>query len=57
MAEFSDLLQVMSDPIANEGRIDAREAGEIRRQWQRLQGRGEAFVQGCEAGYFDPDRP
>ena len=32
LAEFSDLLQVMSEAIENEGRIDAREAGQIRRQ-------------------------
>lgn len=56
LAEFSDLLQVMSDSIENEGRIDAREAVQIRRQWHRLQARGEAFVRGCEQGHFDPDR-
>ena len=46
----------MSDSIAHEGRIDQREAAEIRRQWQRLQGRGEAFVRACESGHFDPKR-
>ena len=56
LAEFSELLQVMSDSIGNEGRIDRREASEIRRQWQRLQGRGEAFVRACEEGRFDPQR-
>ena len=54
--EFSELLQVMSDSIANEGRIDADESIEIRRQWQRLQGRGEGFVRACEEGLFDPAR-
>ncbi len=56
LAEFSELLQVMSDSIATEGRIDAKEATEIRRQWHRLQGRGESFVRSCETGVFDPDR-
>ncbi|MBW2713838.1 MAG: hypothetical protein JRC77_08815 [Deltaproteobacteria bacterium] len=56
LAEFSELLQVMSDSIASEGRIDAKEALEIRRQWHRLQGRGEGFVRACETGVFDPDR-
>lgn len=56
LAEFSELLQVMSDSIASEGRIDEKEAAEIRRQWHRLQGRGEGFVNACEAGLFDPDR-
>ncbi len=56
LGEFSELLEVMSDSIAHEGRIDEREAAEIRRQWQRLQGRGEAFVRACESGHFDPKR-
>lgn len=56
LAEFSDLLQVISDSIANEGRIDVDEANEIRRQWHRLQARGEAFVHACERGLFDPQR-
>ena len=56
LSEFSELLQVLSESIEHEGRIDAAEAKEIRRQWQRLQGRGEAFVRACEHGHFDPER-
>jgi hypothetical protein len=56
LAEFSDLLQVMSDSMAHENRIDEAEADEIRTQWQRLQGYGESFVRACEAGRFDPQR-
>jgi hypothetical protein len=41
LSEFSDLPEVLSDSIENEG---------------RLQARGEAFVQACEEGHFDPDR-
>lgn len=56
LARFSELLQVLSESIASEGRIDEGEAARIRAQWQRLQGRGEAFVQACESGVFDPTR-
>jgi len=54
LAEFSDLLQILSDSIAHESRIDADEAAKIRRHWRQLQGQGEAFVRACERGHFDP---
>jgi hypothetical protein len=53
---FSKLLGVVSSAISNEGRIDPAEADEIRSEWRQLQSRGEAFVRGCEAGLFDPER-
>ena len=53
LAEFSELLQVLSDSMAHASRIDEREAAEIRTQWQRLQGYGEAFERACESGRFD----
>jgi hypothetical protein len=56
LAEFSSLLQVISESIANEDRIDAEESAQIRRQWQQLQSQGEAFVRACEGGHFDPSR-
>ena len=56
LAEFSNLLQVISDSIANEGRIDEHEARAIRRRWNQLQSQGEGFVRGCERGLFDPSR-
>ena len=56
LAEFSSLLQVISESIANEGRIDSRESKQIRWRWQQLQGQGEAFVRACEGGLFDPTR-
>jgi hypothetical protein len=56
LAEFSDLLRVLSEAIASEGRVDLGEAEEIRRKWDRLQGRGEAFVRACERGHYDPER-
>ena len=54
IAEFSSLLQVMSESIVDDGRIDAREADTIRGHLQRLHGRSEAFVRACEQGVFDP---
>ena len=56
LSNFSELLQVISGSIGNEGRIDAEEASAIREQWHKLQGRGEAFVRACEEGRFDPER-
>ena len=56
VGRFSRLLDVLSSSIANEGRIDPAEAGEIRRQWRELQSHGESLVRGCEQGHFDPDR-
>ena len=56
LAEFSSLLQVISESIANEDRIDEDESKQIRNQWQQLQSQGEAFVRACESGLFDPAR-
>ena len=56
LAEFSNLLQVISESIANESRIDEHESTQIRWQWQQLQRQGEAFVRACEGGLFDPGR-
>ena len=56
LSEFSTLLQVISESIANEGRIDEAESRQIRRQWRQLQSQGEAFVRLCEGGLFDPTR-
>ena len=56
LAEFSGLLQAFSESIINDGRIDVGEAATIRAQFQKLQGRSEAFVRACEEGRFDPDR-
>lgn len=56
LAKFSTLLQVISESIANEGRIDNDESRQIRTQWHQLQSQGEAFVRACEGGLFDPTR-
>lgn len=56
LEKFSQLLQVISDSIANEGRIDDEESKEIRERWSELQRHTETFVRGCEKGIFDPSR-
>ena len=56
LGRFSELLQVISESLANEARIDEAEARQIRRQWHQLQSQGEAFVRACEDGIFDPTR-
>lgn len=56
LGRFSELLQVISESLANEGRIDEEESRQIRRQWHQLQSQGEAFVRACEQGLFDPTR-
>jgi hypothetical protein len=56
LGEFSQLLQLISESLGNEGRIDEKESRQIRRQWHELQSQGEAFVRGCESGVFDPER-
>lgn len=51
--DFSDLLRVMSESIANENRIDKGEALQIREEWETLKRYTERFVRGCEQGLFD----
>ena len=50
--DFSDLLRVVSESMANDGSIDEEEARRIRAEWQRLKGFGECFVSACETGLF-----
>ena len=50
--DFSKLLRVVSDAIADDGRADPAESRRIRTQWQRLKQYGEAFTCACERGLF-----
>ena len=50
--EFSDVLRVMSDSIAHEGRIDPQESKRIRKEWEGLKRYTERFVCACERGLF-----
>ena len=49
---FSQLLRTMSQAMADDGRVDDDESETIRREWDRLKGAAEAFVQACERGMF-----
>ncbi|MBL4847655.1 MAG: hypothetical protein JKY65_19230 [Planctomycetes bacterium] len=49
---FSQLLRTVSQAMSDDGRVDQEEAGTIRREWDRLKGASEAFVQACELGMF-----
>lgn len=49
---FSKLLRTMSQAMADDGRVDEGESETIRREWDRLKGASEAFVQACERGMF-----
>jgi hypothetical protein len=50
--DFSELLAVVSQSMADDNRIDREEAGQIRRKWQSLKQYGEEFVCACELGMF-----
>lgn len=50
--EFSELLQVMSEAIANDGQIDEKESKLLRKEWQDLKSHGETFITACEKGIF-----
>jgi hypothetical protein len=51
--EFSDLLDVLTESIENDGVIDLKEAGNIRIEWEKLKSSAESFVTSCEKGIYD----
>ncbi|OGV71547.1 MAG: hypothetical protein A3K18_22330 [Lentisphaerae bacterium RIFOXYA12_64_32] len=54
LKEFSDLLDVVSRSVANDGKIDTAEAARIRREWEQLKSITEGFVGACEKGSYGP---
>jgi hypothetical protein len=50
--EFSDLLDVLSESIENDGKIDLTEADKIRIEWEELKSVAESFVASCEKGLY-----
>ena len=50
--EFSDLLDVLTESIENDGRIDLKEADSIRTEWETLKSSAESFVAACEKGRY-----
>lgn len=50
--EFSELLDVLTESIENDGQIDGGEAENIRKEWDQLKSSAESFVRGCENGVY-----
>ena len=51
--EFSDLLDVLTESIENDGVIDLKEADNIRVEWEKLKSSAESFVTSCEQGLYN----
>lgn len=51
--EFSELLDVLTASIENDGRIDDEEADRIRREWEKLKSSAESFVSTCDKGAYN----
>lgn len=53
--EFSELLDVLTESIENDGIIDLSEAEKIRIEWEKMKTSAETFVTSCEKGlYIEP---
>jgi hypothetical protein len=50
--EFSELLNVVSQSMLDDGQVDAKEAEHIRAHWQKLKQHAESFVMACEQGQY-----
>ncbi len=51
--EFSELLDVLTASIENDGVIDLDESANIRYEWEKLKSSAESFVASCEKGIYD----
>lgn len=51
--EFSELLDVLTESIENDGKIDLDEAKRIRKEWEELKSSAESFVGSCEKGLYN----
>ena len=49
---FSELLNEVSDAVANDGHIEADEADRIRHDWELLKTNAETFIDACERGVY-----
>jgi hypothetical protein len=54
---FSELLNEVSDSVADDSAIDAREAERIRQDWEKLKTTAETFVIACEKGIYRKSPP
>jgi hypothetical protein len=50
--KFSDLLDVLTESIENDGKIDPVEAEGIRIEWEEMKSCAESFVASCEKGLY-----
>jgi hypothetical protein len=58
LSEFSEMLDMVAQAMANDNGIDKQEARDIRAEWEDLKRVAEHFVLGCEMGHFAPkDQP
>jgi hypothetical protein len=55
LREFSDMLDMVAQAMANDSGIDKKEARDIRAEWEDLKRVAEQFVLGCEMGAFAPE--
>jgi F0F1-type ATP synthase beta subunit len=52
LKEFSDLIDVISVGMTDDGKIDRQEATRIRDEWQQMKTIAEGFVLACEKGVY-----
>ena len=52
LKEFSDLIDVISAGMTDDGRIDRDESNRIREEWQQMKTIVESFVRACEKGVY-----
>ena len=57
LKEFSELLDVVSQSIENDGVISEEESGRIRKEWEDLKSLAEQFVKSCEIGNYREESP
>ena len=51
--DFADLMHLAEKSLTDDGQIDEGEAKKLRKNWDRLKGRLEHFIVGCEEGAYD----
>lgn len=56
LKEFSDLLEVVSESLDDDGYIDTGESENIRDEWENLKMVTESFVFACERGTYNTKR-
>lgn len=52
LKEFSDVLQSVTNGMRDDGKIDCREAEQLRNEWEDLKSIAESFVAACERGEY-----